>query len=274
MAPKPIWTGSISFGLVNVPVKLFSATAKKDVHFHQLHAADNVRIQQKRICPADGQEVPYEDVVKGYEISRNEYVVITREELEAIDPKATGTIAIEDFVDLSAIDPVYFEHTYYLAPDKGAEKAYVLLLTAMKNLNKCAIAKVVIRQKQYLAAVRPVGDLLSLATLLFADEIIDPAELGELPFTDAALDNRQLSIAEQIIDTQSTEFKADKYHDEYRETLLEVLAEKAKGMERVVQPPLEKKGAKVVDLMSALEASLAAAKEKRPKARGAGKKSA
>lgn len=263
MSPKSIWTGSISLGLVNIPVKLFSAIAKKDIHFHQLHAADNVRLQQKRICPADGQEVPYEDVVKGYEISRDRYVVITPEELEAVDPKKTGAIEIEDFVDLSSIDPIYFEHTYYLAPEKGAEKPYVLLLAAMKNLNKSAIAKVVIRQKQYLAAIRPIGDVLSLATLLFADEVVDPAELGELPFTAAELDSRQVAMAEQIIDTQSTEFRADKYHDEYRESLLKMIESKAKGMETVVQPPVEKEGAEVIDLMSALEASLAAAKKKR-----------
>jgi DNA end-binding protein Ku len=133
----------------------------------------------------------------------------------------------------------------------------------MKNLNKSAIAKVVIRQKQYLAAIRPIGDVLSLATLLFADEIVDPAELGELPFTGAELDARQLAMAEQIIDTQSTDFKADKYHDEYRESLLKLIERKAKGMETVVQPPLEKKGGEVIDLMSALEASLEAAKKKR-----------
>ena len=263
MPPKSIWTGSISFGLVNLPVKLFSATAKKDIRFHQLHAADGARLQQKRVCPADGQEVPYEDVVKGYEISRNRYVVITPEELEAFDPKSTGTIEIEDFVDLASIDPIHFEHAYYLAPDKGAEKAYVLLLTAMKNLNKSAIAKVVIRQKQYLAAIRPIDDVLSLATLLFADEIIDPGELAELQFTEAGPDSRQLAMAEQIIDTQSTDFKADKYHDEYRESLLKLIERKAQGMEALVEPPLEKRGAEVIDLMSALEASLAAAKKKR-----------
>lgn len=274
MTPRSIWSGSISLGLVNVPVKLYSATAKKNIRFHQLHGADSVRLQQKRVCPADGQEVPYEDVVKGFEVARNRYIVITPEELDAVDPKSTGVIKIENFVDLSSIDPIYFEHTYYLAPDKGAEKPYALLSAAMRNLNKSAIAKVVIRQKQYLAAIRPMGRVLAMATLLYADEVVDPDKLEELDYPVIEPDERELAIAEQIVEAQSTDFKADNYHDEYRESVLKLIERKSRGMEAVTQPKFEKRGAKVVDLMSALEASLEAAKKKQPKSGRRKKRSA
>src|SRR3954469_3601201 len=173
--PRAIWSGAISFGLVNVPVKLFAAVSPKDIHFHQLHDADGVRIQQKRVCPADGQEVPYENIVKGYEIAPDKYVVITPDELEALDPKKTRSIDIEDFVDLDEIDPLYYEHPYYLVPDTGASKAYKLLLQALGDSGKVAIARVVIRQKEYLTAIRPGGehgDVLTMETMLFADELI------------------------------------------------------------------------------------------------------
>ena len=169
---RSIWRGAISFGLVNVPVKLYSAVSKKTVRFNQLHDADGVRIQQKRVCPADGEEVPYENIVKGYEIAPDKYVVITPEELEALDPKKTRTIDIEDFVDLDDIDPLYYEHPYYLVPDTGAAKAYRLLLEALRDTNKVAIARVVLRSKEYLTAIRPAGDVLTMETMLFADELV------------------------------------------------------------------------------------------------------
>ena len=145
--PRSIWTGAISFGLVNVPVKLYSAVSKKTVRFHQLHEADGVRIQQKRVCPADGEEVPYDEIVKGYEISPDRYVVISPDELEALEPRKTKTIDIEDFVDLAEIDPLYYDHPYYLLPGQGAQKPYKLLVEAMRQANKVAIARVVIRTK-------------------------------------------------------------------------------------------------------------------------------
>src|ERR687888_903662 len=175
--PRSIWSGAISFGLVNVPVKLYSAVSRKNVRFHQLHDKDGVRIQQKRVCPADDEEVPYDNIVKGYEISPDRYVVIEPDELEALDPKKTRSIDIQDFVDLDEIDPLYYEHPYYLAPDTGAAKAYKLLLEALKATNKVAIARVVIRSKEYLTAIRPAGDVLTMETMLFADELIDPGEL-------------------------------------------------------------------------------------------------
>src|ERR671928_799661 len=152
--PRPIWSGAISFGLVNVPVKLFSATSPKDVRFHQLHAKDGVRIKQKRVSPTTGEEVPYDEIVKGYEIAPDRYVVISNEELEALDPKKTRTIEIEDFVDLDEIDPIFYDHPYYLAPGPGGAKPYRLLLDAMHESGKVAIARVVIRTKEQLTAIR------------------------------------------------------------------------------------------------------------------------
>ena len=170
--PRAIWSGAISFGLVNVPIKLFTATSQRDVRFHQLHDKDGARIQQKRVCSKDGEEVPMEHIVKGYEVSRDTYVIITPDELDALDPKASRTIDILDFVDLDEIDPVYFDSTYYMVPEKGAAKAYALLLEAMRKSNKVAIARVVLRQKQHLVALRPLKNALSMETMLYADEVV------------------------------------------------------------------------------------------------------
>src|SRR5919206_1695981 len=178
---RSIWRGAISFGLVNVPVKLYSAVSKKTVQFNQLHEKDSSRIKMKRFCAEEDEEVPYEEIVKGYEISPGRYVVITPEELEALDPKKTRTIDIEDFVDLDEIDPLFYEHPYYLAPDTGAGKPYKLLLEALKETNKVAIARVVIRSKEYLTAVRPAGDVLTMGTMPFAGRLIDPSPIQELP---------------------------------------------------------------------------------------------
>src|SRR2546429_529071 len=178
--PRSIWGGAISFGLVNVPVKLVSAVSPKDVRFHQLEAKSNARVRQKRVSAETGEEVAYEDIVKGYEIAPDQYVPIAPEELETLDPKATKSIDIEDFVDLDQIDPIYFERPYYLVPDKGGAKAYALLVHAMKQTNKIGIARLVLRTKQYLAAIRPLGDALVLETLLYADEVVEPDEL-DLP---------------------------------------------------------------------------------------------
>ena len=269
---RSMWSGSISFGLVNVPVKLYSAVAKKDIHFHQLHDLDGVRLQLKHVCPADGREVPFENIVKGYEISRDRYVVVTPEELEALDPKAGRTIDIQEFVDLNRIDPIYFEHSYYLVPGTGAAKAYALLLTAMKNKGKVAIARVVIRNKQYLAAIRPMNQVLSMVTMLYADEVVPYEELEERPAADVKIDQRELALAEQIVSSQAGEFDPRKYRDDYRERVVDLIERKAAGQEIAVQPVIEEPGAKVVDLMSALEASLAAIKEKSGAKNGPDKK--
>jgi DNA end-binding protein Ku len=256
--PRSIWSGAISFGLVNVPVKLYSAVSRKSVRFHQLHDADHIRIQQKRICPADGEEVPYDNIVKGYEISPDKYVVVEPEELEALDPKKTRSIDIQEFVDLSEIDPIYFDHPYYLAPGTGASKPYRLLLTAMRETNKVAIARVVIRQKENLVAIRATGDVMTMATMVFHDEVVSPDTIDELPDDDADASEREIEMAEQLIGSLTSEFEPEKYHDEYRERVLELIEAKASGEEIVIQPAEEP--TKVPDLMAALEQSLAAAK--------------
>ena len=173
---RAIWTGSISFGLLNVPVKLYSAVSKKNVSFRELREKDGSRIRHKRVAEADGKEVPYENIVKGYEISPEQYVVITKDDFEEIDPKKTRSIEIQDFVDLDQIDPIYFDHPYYLGPDKGAERAYALLTKAMNEQKKVAVARVVLRNKENLAAIRPMGDVLTMATMRFADEVVAPEE--------------------------------------------------------------------------------------------------
>jgi DNA end-binding protein Ku len=258
---RAIWSGSISFGLVNVPVKLFTSVRKKDVRFNQLHAKDNVRIQQKRVCPEDGEEVAWDDLVKGYEISAGQYVVVTNEELDALDPEATHTVDIEDFVALEDIDPLYFDSSYYLVPDAPGVKPYRLLLDAMNESGRVGIGRVVLRTKQYLCAVRPLGDALVLTTMNFADEVSSATELEGLPGPGAEPSSREMKVAKQLIDSLTAKFEPDKYHDSYREAVLELIEAKAQGQEVVSEPPPEK-AAPVVDLMSALEASLAAVKDK------------
>ena len=258
--PRSIWRGAISFGLVNVPVKLYSAVSKKTVRFNQLHDADGARIQQKRVCSVDGEEVPYEHIVKGFEIAPDQYVVITPDELDALDPAKTRSIDIEDFVDLSQIDPLYYEHPYYLVPDTGASKAYMLLLEALRETGKVAIARVVLRSKEYLVAIRPAGEVLTMETMLFADELIPADRLDELPETDVKATDRELAMARQLIEAQATEFDPGKYRDEYRERVLELIERKAAGEEVAVQPMAEERE-EVPDLMAALEQSLAAAKK-------------
>ena len=177
--PRAIWTGSISFGLLNVPVKLYSAVSKQTVRFRELREKDGSRVRHKRVAEADGKEVSYDDIVKGYEFAPDQYVTLTRDELSELDPKKTRAIEIQDFVDLDEIDPIYFEHPYYLGPDKGAEKAYALLVAAMKDAHKVAIARFVLRNKENLAAIRPMGDVLTMATMRFADEVTDPKDLRD-----------------------------------------------------------------------------------------------
>lgn len=256
--PRAIWSGSISFGLVNVPVKMTTAVSEKNVRFHQLHASDNVRIQQKRFCPADGEEVAYEEIVKGYEIAPGQYVVVTPEELAALDPVATHTIDIEEFVDLDQIDPIFFDHPYYLVPDARASKPYALLVRAMENSNKVGIARMVMRTKQYLTALRAKDGALVMATLLYGDEVLPIDEL-DVPGIETELTERELKMAEQLIESLSEKFDPDKFRDTYREKVIELIEKKAEGQEIAVQAVSESP-TPVVDLMAALEASLAAAK--------------
>jgi DNA end-binding protein Ku len=260
--PRPIWSGAVSFGLVNVPVKLFSATSSKDVRFHQLEEGTGSRIRQKRVSAQTGEEVPYENIVKGYEISPDRYVIISPEELDALDPKATKTVDIEDFVDLDEIDPIFYERAYYLVPDTGGSKPYALLRDAMRDQNKVAIARMVLRTKQYLCAIRPQGDALILETLLFADEVVSQDSLDGLPRDgEIEITDREAKIARSLIDSLATDFEPEKYHDEYREQVLQLIEAKAEG--QVFVAPEAEEPAPVVDLMAALEASLAAVKQER-----------
>jgi DNA end-binding protein Ku len=255
-----MWSGAISFGLVNVPIKLYSAVSKKTVRFHQLNAETGNRIQQKRVDPETGDEVAYENIVKGYELTRDRYVLITPDELETLDPEKTRSIDIEDFVDESQIDPIYYDHPYYLVPDKGAAKAYGLLLSAMADADKVAIARVVIRSKEQLVAIRPHrdGDLLVMETMVFADEVVGTDEIEGLPDAkELKVSERELKMARQLIESLTDEFDPDKYKDEYREKVLQLIERKAEGEEIAVQPEAPEP-AKVPDLMAALEASLAA----------------
>src|SRR5215211_3626338 len=258
--PRSIWTGAISFGLVNVPVKLYSAVQKKTVRFHQLHEKDGVRIQQKRVCPADDEEVAYDHIVKGYEITPDQYVVVEPAELEAIEPRKTKTIDIEDFVDLEEIDPLYYDHPYYLLPGTGAAKPYKLLVTAMNDAQKVAIARVVIRQKEQLVAIRPTDDgVLAMSTMNFADEVIGADKFDDAPGDEVETSKREVDMAKQLIESLSSEWEPGKYHDTYRERVLELIEQKAQGKEIAVQPVEEPQP--VPDLMAALEASVKAARQ-------------
>lgn len=265
--PRPIWSGAISFGLVSVPVKLFPAVSQKDVSFHQIDKSSGSRIRYKRVSEKTGREIPYDRITKGYEIDDEKYVVIDPKELEQFSPEATKRIDIEDFVDLPEIDPIYYEHTYFLAPDKGGDKAYALLRRAMDESDKVGIGRVVIRTKQYLAAVRPYGKkAIALETMYFPDEINEEEEIRGLPDRAPRVTDRELSMAKKLVDSLSTEFEPDKYHDEYREKVLDFLKRKAKGKTVTIEEPVEETAA-VTDLMEALRKSVES-----PTKRGAARK--
>jgi len=259
---RSIWSGAISFGLVTVPVKMYSAVSRKTVRFHQLNKETGVRIQQKRVDPTTGDEVAYEDIVKGYELTPEQYVIIEPGELEALDPKKTKSIEIEDFVALDEIDPIYFDHPYYLAPGAGGAKPYRLLLEAMRETGRVAIANVVIRSKQQLVAVRPMGEnVLAMSTMVYPDEVLDATTIDEIgTVEDVEVNSRELDIAKQLVDSLAGSFDADKYRDTYREEVLALVERKAEGKEIAVQPTAEEDEGEVPDLMSALKASLDAVK--------------
>jgi len=266
MARRSIWTGAVSFGLVNVPVKLYSAVEAKELHFHLVHEPDRGRIHQKRVCDKDGEEVPWSEVAKGYAISKRKMVMVTSEELEALDPKASRTIDIVDFVDASEISPLYYENSYYVGPaDEGARKAYALLRASMSKLGKVAIARFVMRTKQYLASLRPEGEVLVLTTMLYADEIRDPGEVDNLPGSVKPAP-RELELAERLIESLTTKFEPEQYKDEYRAKVLELLDAKAEGKTIEIAPtpaPMEE----TVDLAAALAASLGKRGEAHPERR-------
>jgi DNA end-binding protein Ku len=254
---RAIWSGAISFGLVTVPVKLYSAVNRKTVRFHQLSGTTGMRVAQKRVDSQSGEEVPYENVVKGYELAPDRFVVIEPAELDTLQPEKTRAIEIEDFVELVQIDPIYYDHPYYLAPGAGGAKPYRLLLEAMRDTGKVAIARVVIRAKEQLVAIRPMDDVLEMATMLFADEVIPPRQIDELPDpAEVKTSKRELEIAEQLVDSLAGDFEPQKYRDTYREEVLALIERKAQGEEITLQPPPEETREPAPDLMSALKASL------------------
>jgi DNA end-binding protein Ku len=253
--PSTIWTGSISFGLVAVPVRVVSATKSLDVRFNQLEEGTNARIRYRKISEATGEEVSNAEIQKGYEISPGQYVVVDDDEMQALAPKASRMIEIEDFVDLDEIDPLYFEQPYYLTPDTTGSKPYQLLVEAMAELRKVAIGRVVMRSKERLVAIRPLDGVLCLETMRYADEVLPREEL--VPDDESAEPSeRELAMARQLVEALSGHFEPTQYHDEYREQLMDLIQRKAAGEQIVAEPTVEEPG-KVLDLMAALEASLA-----------------
>ncbi len=258
---RAIWSGTLTFGLVTIPVKLYPAVSRKSVRFNQLDGEDNARIQQRRVNSRTGEEVPYERLVKGYEVTPDRYVVVTQEELESLDPVRSHTIEIEDFVDESEIDPIFYDATYYVAPAAGGTKPYELLLEAMRSSRRVGIARVVLRTKEYLVALRPTETALQLSTLLFADEVVDPSAVEELTaLGDASPSKRELDIAEQLIGSLAAAFEPEKYKDEYRARVLDLVERKAQGEQIEIAAAPEETASPMPDLMSALKASLDAAR--------------
>lgn len=260
--PRAMWSGAISFGLVNIPVKLFTAVSPKTVRFNQIDTRTGSRVRQKLVAEADGTEVSRDQIVKGYEIRPGDYVVVDDEELAALDPEAAHTIDIEEFVDLDEIDPIFYDKAYWLAPDKGNPKPYALLAEAMATANKVAIARFVMRSKQYLAAVRSVDGVLVMSTMTWADEVNQPSTIGELDgVAELEVSEREQALAMQLIDSLSATFEPEKYRDTYREQVLDLIERKASGATELVTATAGTESATVVDLMAALEASVAARAE-------------
>jgi DNA end-binding protein Ku len=260
--PRAIWSGTISFGLLNVPVKLYSAVARRGISLREIRGSDNARIRHRRVAEGTDEEVPYEEIVKAFEITPDRYVPLSKDEMEALAPEKTRAIDVRDFVDLDQIDPIYFNSPYYLGPAEGAEKAYSLLAEAMAESGKVAIARFVFRNKEHLAALRPNDGVLTLTTMRFADEVVSPSELEDvLPASRQKVAKKEVEMAEQLIDSLTTEFDPASYRDEYREELLALIERKAEGKDVVAVPAAEEpQPTKAPDLMAALEESIAAVK--------------
>jgi len=252
---RTLWKGAISFGLVNVPIKMYTATERKDIRFNYLHSACKTPVQYKKFCPTCNLEVNQEEIVRGYEYEREKYVIIRDEDLESLPEQTTKTVDILDFVDLSEIDPVYFDKSYYLEPNPGGEKAYTLLKEAMRETEKIAVARVMIRSKSALACIRVFNDLLALETMFYPDEIRSAKSLSR-GTKETALHANEISMAKSLIENLSGAFDPEKYTNEYRGKLMEVIQAKVAGEE--VSVPTAPETGKVVDLMDALRASLQA----------------
>ena len=266
---RSIWTGAIGFGLVNVPVRLYSATEDKAVRFHQLQAGTGKRVRYERVTD-DGEEVPYEDIERGYEVSKGKYVTLTDEELEAAEPEKSKIIEIEDFVDLSEIDPILYNKTYYVFPDErsGGAKPFVLLRKALADSERVGIGRFVMRDHEYLVTIRPYGDVLALETMFFPDEVRNPKQVADAP-KNVRVDRRELQMAERLIDSLTVKWEPKKYRDTHRDRLLDVIKRKQKGQEIVVEERAPQEDAKVVDLMEVLRQSIEGGGRRRAGASGA-----
>src|SRR5215469_119998 len=253
---RAIWKGSISFGLVNIPIALYPATRKEELRFRLLRRTDLSPVNYKRVAEKDGKEVPWDDIVKGYEYEKEKYVVLKDEDFQRVDLEATQTVDIQDFVDLEEIDPMFFYKPYYLEPQKGGDKAYALLRDALKDSNKVGIAKVVIKTRQYLAGVKPEDGALVLELMHFANELADSGKLHVPKKTEVG--RREMNMAKSLIDSMSSKWNPGKYKDDYREALMEVIEEKveAGGKEVEEKPKRAPKPIKVIDLVSVLQKSL------------------
>jgi len=262
--PRAIWSGTISFGLLNVPVKLYSAVARRGISLREIRESDGARIKHRRVAEGTDEEVPYGEIVKAFEVTADRFVPLNKDELAAMAPEKTRAIEVQDFVDLDQIDPIYFDSPYYLGPADGAAKAYSLLAKAMQESGKVAIARFVFRNKEHLAALRPGDGVLTLTTMRFADEVVAPAELEDvLPQGEQKVAKKEVEMAEQLIESLTTEFDPSAYHDEYREQLLSLIERKAEGKDVLSAPATEEpKATAAPDLMSALEESIAAVKER------------
>ena len=254
--PRAIWKGSISFGLVNIPIALYPATRREELSFRLLRKSDLSPVNYKRVAEKDGKEVPWDQIVKGYEYEKGKYVVLKDEDFQRVDLEATQTVDIQDFVDQDEIDPMFFYKPYYLEPQKGGDKAYVLLRDALKETNKVGVAKVVIKTRQYLAGVKPEDGALVLELMHFADELADPERLHVPKKTEVG--KREMNMAKSLIDSMSAKWTPEKYKDDYREALMEVIEEKveAGGKEIEEKPRKAPKPTKVIDLVSVLQKSL------------------
>ena len=262
--PRVIWKGSISFGLVTIPVQLFSAVSRKSVRFNQLDAGTGARVRYKKVSSADDTELPPERIVKGYELPSGDYVTVTDRELEELAPVAARTIDIDAFIDLADIDPVFYDSAYHLVPDEATAKPYKLLAEAMGEADKVAICHFVMRSKQYLAAIRPVDGRLMLSTMVYADELVAPDQIDGLDgLGDIPVDERETAMARQLIAALEADFDPERYTDSYREAVLGLIERKASGDTMATVAPVAPASDTVVDLMAALEASVAAAKEAR-----------
>jgi DNA end-binding protein Ku len=266
--PRTMWKGAISFGLVSIPIRVFPATEEKTVRFNQLHDEDGGRIKYQRVCSVDGEEVPFDHIVKGYEYEKDRYVMLTDEDFDAVPVTSSRAIDIQEFVDLAEIDPIYFKKSYYLVPEETGIKAYTLLREAMSDSSKVGIAKVSFRDKEHLAALRFKDDVFVLETMYWPDEI-RAAEFEEIE-KPVKLRPQEVQMAQALIESLTGDWNPEEFTDEYREALLDIVEKKAAGEEIVVAEPAEE--AKVVDLMEALKASVEAAKKPTPAKRSAAKR--